>query len=186
MMSEQNKADEARRGLIDSIKGKAKEVAGAVTGNESLTAEGQLEQTQAHHRKEANAAEAVAEAQAKQAQEDAAEARVEGAQQRLSANAQAVAAEDSIQAQAAAQKRAADRSAHQQVTAAKTQAEVDADRDIQLAKAEERADIREASEEIVDAVAEHQTSVQVARNEESEADRLRRQAQNVTDEADLP
>ena len=185
-MSEQNKADEARRGLIDSIKGKAKEVAGAVTGNESLTAEGQLEQTQAHDRKEANAAEAVAEAQAKQAQEDAAEARVEGAQQRLSANAQAVAAEDSIQAQAAAQKRAADRSAHQQVTAAKTQAEVDADRDIQLAKAEERADIREASEEIVDAVAEHQTSVQVARNEESEADRLRRQAQNVTDEADLP
>lgn len=185
-MSEQNKADEARRGLIDSIKGKAKEVAGAVTGNESLTAEGQLEQTQAHDRKEANAAEAVAEAQAKQAQEDAADARVEGARQRLSANAQAVAAEDSIQAQAAAQKRAADRSAHQQATAAKTQAEVDADRDIQLAKAEERADIREASEEIVDAVAEHQTSVQVARNEESEAERLRRRAQNVTDEADLP
>lgn len=185
-MSEQNKADEARRGLIDSIKGKAKEVAGAVTGNESLTAEGQLEQTQAHERKEANAAEAVAEAKVNQAREDAAEVRVEGARQRLSANAAAVAAEDSIEAQAAAQNRAADRAAHQQATAAKTQAEVDAERDIQLAEADERAEIRRASEEIVDAVAEHQTSVQVARNEESEADRLRRQAQNVTNEADLP
>lgn len=185
-MSEHNKADEARRGLIDSVKGKAKEVVGAVTGNDSLTAEGQLEQTQAHERKEANTTEAVAEAQAKQAQEDVAEVRAEGAQQRLAANAQAVAAEDSIQAQEAAQKRAADRAAHQQATAAKTQAEADAQRDIHLAKAEERAEIRHASEEIVGAVAEHQSSVQVARNEESEADRLRRQAQNVTDEADLP
>ncbi|HEX5254194.1 MAG TPA: CsbD family protein [Mycobacterium sp.] len=185
-MSEHNKADEARRGLIDSVKGKAKEVVGAVTGNESLTAEGQLEQTQAHERKEANATEAVAEAQVKQAQEEAAEARVEGAQQRLAANVQAVAAEDSIEAREAAQKRAADRAAHQQANAAKTQAELDAQRDTQRAEAEERAEIREASEEVIDAVAEHQTSVQVARNDESEADRLRRHAQNVTDEADLP
>lgn len=185
-MSEHNKAHEARRGLIDSVKGKAKEVVGAVTGNESLTAEGQLEQTQAHERKEANAAEAVAEAQVKEAQEDAAEARTEGAQQRLAANAQAVAAEDSIEAQEAAQKRAADRAAHQQATAAKTQAEVDAQREVQRAKEEERTEIRDASEEIIDAAAEHQTSVQVARNDESEADRLRRHAQNVTDEADLP
>lgn len=185
-MSEHNKADEARRGLIDSVKGKAKEVVGAVTGNESLTAEGQLEQTQAHERKEANAAEAVAEAQMKEAQEDAAEARTEGAQRRLAANVQAVAAEDSIEAQQAAQKRAADRAAHQQATSAKTQAEVDAQRDIERSKAEERAEIRDASEEIIDAVAEHQTSVQVARNDESQADRLRRHAQNVTDEADLP
>jgi uncharacterized protein YjbJ (UPF0337 family) len=43
--------DEARKGLIDSVKGKAKEIAGAVTGNDSLTAEGQLEQTQAKERK---------------------------------------------------------------------------------------------------------------------------------------
>lgn len=185
-MSEHNKADEARRGLIDSVKGKAKEVVGAVTGNESLTAEGQLEQTQAHDRKEANAAEALAEAQVKEAQEDAAEARADGAQQRLAANVQAVTAENSIEAQEAAQKRAADRAAHQQATAAKTQAEVDAQRDMQKAKAEERAEIRDASEEIVDAVAEHQTSVQVASNDESEADRLRRHAENVTDEADLP
>ena len=36
-------SNEARKGLIDSVKGKAKEIAGAMTGNDSLTAEGQLE-----------------------------------------------------------------------------------------------------------------------------------------------
>ena len=54
-MTKHDKADQARKGLIDSVKGKAKEIAGAVTGNDSLTAEGQLEQTQAQQRKEATA-----------------------------------------------------------------------------------------------------------------------------------
>src|SRR5881628_792852 len=58
-MSEHDKSDEARKGLIDSVKGRAKEVAGAVLGNDSLTAEGQLEQTQARERKEANTIQAV-------------------------------------------------------------------------------------------------------------------------------
>ena len=62
------------RDLIDSVKGKAKEVFGAVIGNDSLTAEGQLEQTQAQERKEANSVEAVADAEAAQARGDIAEA----------------------------------------------------------------------------------------------------------------
>ena len=78
-MTEHDKADQARKGLIDSIKGKAKEVAGAVLGNDSLTAEGQLEQTQAQERKEANSVEAVADAEAAQARGDIAEATQEGA-----------------------------------------------------------------------------------------------------------
>lgn len=185
-MSKHNKADEARRGLIDSVKGKAKEVVGAVTGNDSLTAEGQLDQTQAHERKEANAAEALAEAQAKQARDDAAEAKVEGAQQRLAANAHAVNAEDSIEARQAAQKRAAEQAAQRSAATEATRAEVDAQRQVQRAEADERAETRDAAEEVVDAVAQHQTSVQVAANEKSEADRLRHQARNVSDEADLP
>ena len=79
-MTEHNKADQARKGLIDSVKGKAKEIAGAVTGNDSLTAEGQLEQTQAQQRKEANSVEAVADAEAAQAHADATRARLEGAE----------------------------------------------------------------------------------------------------------
>ena len=82
-MTKHNKADEARKGLIDSVKGKAKEIAGAVTSNDSLTAEGQLEQTQAQQRKEANALEAVADAEAAQAQAEATEAKVEGAEERV-------------------------------------------------------------------------------------------------------
>ena len=73
-MTEHDKADQARKGLLDSIKGKAKEVAGAVLGNDSLTAEGQLDQAQAQERKEANSVEAVADAEAAQARAEAAEA----------------------------------------------------------------------------------------------------------------
>src|ERR671916_662620 len=98
-MTEQNKADQTRKGFVDSIKGKAKEVAGAVTGNDSLTAEGQLDQTQAQERKEANTVEAVADVEADKAKEAAREARLEGAQERVAGNAQAAAEEDSARAQ---------------------------------------------------------------------------------------
>ena len=52
-MSEGEKSGEARRALVDSVKGKAKEIFGAVTGNDSLTAEGQLDQLRlfVHHRR---------------------------------------------------------------------------------------------------------------------------------------
>ena len=86
-MTEHNKADQARKGLIDSVKGKAKEIAGAVTGNDSLTAEGQLEQTQAQQRKEANSVEAVADAEATQAHADATKAKLEGAEERAAVSA---------------------------------------------------------------------------------------------------
>src|SRR5436305_8419998 len=105
-MSE-DKAGQARKGLIDSVKGKVKEVVGAVIGNDSLTAEGQLEQTQAQERKEANTIEAVADAEAQQARAEQTEAKVEGAQHRVAVNARAEAAEGSVEAQAAAQKRGA-------------------------------------------------------------------------------
>jgi uncharacterized protein YjbJ (UPF0337 family) len=80
-------SDEARKGLIDSVKGKAKEIAGAMIGNDSLTAEGQLEQTQARERKDANSMQAVADAEAEQARVQATEARLEGAEERIAVNA---------------------------------------------------------------------------------------------------
>ena len=40
--NDKDNAGEARKGLLGSITGKAKEAAWAVTGNDSLTAEGQL------------------------------------------------------------------------------------------------------------------------------------------------
>ena len=112
-MTKHKKADEARKGLIDSVKGKVKEVAGAITGNDSLTAEGQLEQTQAKERKEANSVEAVADAEAEQARAQVAEARSEGAQDRVAVNAQTAAVERSVREQQADQKRRAEQAGQQ-------------------------------------------------------------------------
>src|ERR1700712_1374651 len=110
-MSEDDKAGQARKGLIDAVKGKAKEVVGAMTGNDSLTAEGQLEQTQARDRMDANSAEAVADAEAEQARAEAAEASIEGARERAAVNAETRAAENNVRDDQAAQKRAAEQDA---------------------------------------------------------------------------
>lgn len=185
-MSEGDKAAEARKGLFDSVKGKAKEVVGAVTGNDSLTAEGQLEQTQAHERKEANATEAVADAEAHEAAAERTKAKVSGAEQRIAVNARAAAVENSLEAQNAAEKRAAAQSAQQDVARESTAADLNRQRDEQQAKIEEREEHREAAGDIKDAAAEHQSSVQAASNEKLEADRLRRDADQLTDESDLP
>ncbi len=141
-MTEHKKADEARKGLIDSVKGKVKEVVGAVTGNDSLTAEGQLEQTQAKERKEANSVEAVADAEAAQAHAQVTEARAEGAQDRVAVNAQTAAVERSVREQQADQKRGAEQAGQQQLSQEKIRAELDAQAEIQRAKDQERAEMR--------------------------------------------
>jgi uncharacterized protein YjbJ (UPF0337 family) len=185
-MTERSKADEARKGLIDSVKGKAKEIAGAITHNESLTTEGQLEQTQAGERKEANSVEAVADAEAEQAHAEATEARVRGAQRRAIVNEQTASTEASIQNEQAAQKRAAEQAAQQDAERQKTRAALDAQVEVQRAKAAERDEIDSATEEVADAVDNHLTVVQGASSAEAEADRIRRQADKLTNEADLP
>jgi uncharacterized protein YjbJ (UPF0337 family) len=185
-MTEHRKADEARKGLIDSVKGKAKEIAGALTRNDSLTAEGQLEQTQANERKEANGMEAVAAAEATQAHAEATEARLEGAQERIAVNAQTAAVQSSVVNQQAAQKRAAEQTEQQDVAREKTRAELDALAKVQQAKHQERDEIDSAAEEVADAVDDHLAVVQGASSAKAEADRIRRQADKLTNEADLP
>jgi uncharacterized protein YjbJ (UPF0337 family) len=153
-MTEYDKADQARKGLIDSIK--AKEVAGAVLGNDSLTAEGQLEQTQAQERKEANSVEAVADAETAQAHADATEAKLEGTANRIAVSAKTAAVENSVQAQLDAQKRVAEQAGQRDATQEKAQAELDAQREVERAKAQERVDVGAAASDVVDAVDDHQ------------------------------
>lgn len=185
-MSEHEKADQARKGLIDNVKGKAKEMIGAVTGNDSLTAEGQLDQTQAKERKEANSVEAVADAESREALSDAVDAKVEGTQERTAVNAQKAEAEQVVQGQQNAQKAEAERAGAQQVAAARTQAEIDAQREVDEAKARERADVRAAADDAVDAVEEHRTADRLAERAHEEADRIRARADRLTSDADLP
>ncbi len=185
-MTEHNKAAQARKGLIDSVKGKAKEVAGAVTGNESLTAEGQLEQTQAQQRKEANSVEAVADAEAAQARADAARAKLDGSDERLVVSATTAAVRNSVRVEHAADLHAAEQAGHRDAAREKAQAEREAQRAVQCAKAQERDEVGAAAEELVDAVDDHQTSVRQATSAKAEADRIRRQADSLTHQADLP
>ena len=185
-MTEHSKANEARKGLIDSVKGRAKEIFGAVTGNDSVTAEGQLEQTQAKERKEANSVDAVADAEAAQAHAEVSEARVEGAQERAAVNAEAAAVESSVQNQQVAQKRAAEQAGQQSAAREQTRAELDAQAKVQQAKVRESDEIDSAAEKVVGAVDDHLAAVQVASSDEAEADRIRRQADKLTNEADLP
>ncbi|CAN5385987.1 hypothetical protein BH09ACT7_BH09ACT7_34410 [soil metagenome] len=185
-MTEHNKADEARKGLIDSVKGKAKEFAGALIGNDSLTAEGQLEQTQAAERKKANSVEAVADAEAAQARAEASEARVAGAQERNAVSVEAAIEKNAVTAQQVAQERAVAQAGQQDLAREKAAAEAQAARDIEQAKADERVEVREAVGDVVDAADEYKTADHVATNAHEEADRIRARAANLTNEADLP
>jgi uncharacterized protein YjbJ (UPF0337 family) len=185
-MTDHDKADQARKGLIDSVKGKAKEVVGAVTGNDSLTAEGQLEQTQAAERKEANSAEAVADAEAKEAQRAAAEARNLGGAARAAVAGEAAAAENDIQARRDAEKHAADLAANRDLTAQNQRASVEALNEVQHAKVEAREEIEDAADDLADAIDDHRSEVAQASDAEDEAERARQRAARLSAEADLP
>jgi uncharacterized protein YjbJ (UPF0337 family) len=186
MSEHENMSGEARKGLLDSVKGKAKEIVGAVTGNDSLTAEGQLEQTQAKERKEANSVQAVADAEAAQAGDELAAAKVEGAQERIQSSAKAAVTENAVRAQQDAQKRTAEVAGQRDAASAQAKAELDAQREVQQAKAQERREIGSATGDLVEAVGEHQDAVQEASDASNEADRIRRQAEKLNSAADLP
>ncbi len=80
-----DKSQEVRKGLFDSVTGKAKEVAGAVSGKDDLVEEGQLQQAEARLRKDAVAEEAVADVQQDEARQQVRES-AEEADQRTRAS----------------------------------------------------------------------------------------------------
>lgn len=175
-MAEDSKAGESRKNFVDSVKGKAKEIAGAVTGRDDLTAEGQLDQAKAAERRAASQAESVAAVEAEQAQAAATQARVAGAQERTAVSAETAAAEQAVLDEQAAKDRIADQAETLEVAAGTTQAEIDARRETELARAEERRVVGEAAEELNDAVIDHQISAEQAADTHAEAERIRRQA----------
>lgn len=121
-MSNDN-ASEARTGLVDNLTGKAKEVAGAVTGKDDLVEEGQLQQEEARHRREAVADEAIAEAKRTEATEEYREQTREAAQQRQEARAEADQQESAADRQKATDEQAAEREAELREAAGKDAAE---------------------------------------------------------------
>jgi uncharacterized protein YjbJ (UPF0337 family) len=173
------KAGEARKAMVDSVKGKAKEIAGAVTGNDSLTAEGQLEQTEAKERRDAAKAEAEADAEAAQALSQVDDAKREGSEGRLEAGADAAAAIARVRGEEVAAKAEADQAGSREAVQEQAKAEMDAQREIVRAKVDERAEVETAAEEYSDAVDEHRHSVSDAVRTQAEANQARRLAETI-------
>lgn len=178
-MTEGEKSGEARRTLIDSVKGKAKEIFGAVTGNDSLTAEGQLDQTDAKERREAARAEAEADAEAAEAMSLAEDAKREGSERRLAAGADAAAVTQQVRSEQAVAKSAADEAAHRDAVREQTKAEMDAQHEIMRAKEDERAEVDAAVEEYSEAVDEHRHSLSEAVGTQAQANQARRLAESI-------
>jgi uncharacterized protein YjbJ (UPF0337 family) len=185
-MTEHGKAEDARKGLIDSVKGKAKEVVGALFKNDSLTAEGQLEQAQAKQRKEASSAEALADAEVKQARAEVTNAKLDSVDASNGVDARAAAAKNAAEAEQAEHKRTAEQAAQRGAARESVQAEAEAQREVQQASVEEQVHVRAAGKEVGDALDDHQAAVADAAKARAKADRLRGQAEDMANDADTP
>lgn len=122
-----DKAAEARKGLFDTMAGKAKEVAGALSGDDDLATEGQLQQAGAQARKDANSREAVANASAGQALDELRERTDELTKDKRRAHTAADQSEQAIVAAGAAAKADAETRTQRQEQAGRRRAEDEAD-----------------------------------------------------------
>ena len=120
-------AAQAREGMMDNLAGKAKEVAGAVTGRDDLVEEGPLQQAEAKHRKEAVADDALAEAKREEATDDLVDVNREANEQERAARAQADREKAAAEQDRAREQSEADRAAQRQEAAAEPAAEAQGD-----------------------------------------------------------
>lgn len=179
-------ADEARKGLLGSLAGKAKEVAGAVLGNDSLAAEGQLQQAEAQTRKDASAREAVAEAEAAEAAQKLAAERAAADSQRIAAEAAAAQRVDDTVRQAEVQEQIVEAEVQRDETMAKRAAELEAEQELQRTTAQAQAQLAQADQ--IEANARREREQEAARAEVAEqaAARARAEADRLAAAADLP
>lgn len=184
-MNEQNTSGQARKGLVDSIKGKVKEVVGAVTGSDSLATEGQLQQAQAQERKDANNAEAMARAETAQAAEELAQVHRVSAEERDAIGAETAAAEEAARNRQQAEHRAAEQQQNRQVAEEQSRAAAAARDETARAEAVERSKMAAAAEEAVEATDEHRRAVREADDARVEAERVRRAGEGLSGDAGL-
>lgn len=92
-------ARSARQNLLDTAVGKAKEVTGALLGNDSLTREGKLRQAEARANDEADTTDAVAEVRGERAAEEITDAQRRARDQRQAAAQRSGEAEQAAEAE---------------------------------------------------------------------------------------
>lgn len=88
-MTNHNPSEQSRSRMANAVVGKAKEFAGAVTGNDELTEEGRLRQEQADAQREATSREARADAREAEAERDRDAAVERGLEQKHAAEQEA-------------------------------------------------------------------------------------------------
>jgi uncharacterized protein YjbJ (UPF0337 family) len=137
-------ASTARQGLAATLAGKVKEVAGAVTGNDSLANEGQLQQAEARARKQASLDDAVAKAEADQAARALSAEHRAAEQQRQAAQASAQARVAQVLDDTEREVLAAEVSAERQAAVEQARVDADARVELQATQYEEQRELSEA------------------------------------------
>ena len=157
-----DKAAEARKGLVGTVTGKAKEVAGAVSGNDDLVEEGQLQQVEARHRKDAIADEAIADAKREEAGQELRDSSRQATEQKGAAHADAARDKAEVQRQRDGEHTVAAREAELQEAEGREAAEKHAD---EVAE----SGLRDAESMAVDATSTEQHAAAEKRRLEREA-----------------
>jgi uncharacterized protein YjbJ (UPF0337 family) len=172
-----DRAAEAREGLKDNMVGKAKELAGAVTGRDDLVEEGQLQQEEAKHRKQAVADEAIADAKREEATDELVDVNREANEQERDARARADREKAAAEQKLAGEQAAADDAAKRQEAAAEPIAEAqgDAVAETRLREAERLEDDADRTEH--DAAAESTRLEREAAADQQRAAELRAQTE---------
>jgi uncharacterized protein YjbJ (UPF0337 family) len=176
-VTEQGQARRSRRNIVESVKGKLKEVAGAVSGNDSLTTEGQLEQTAARERRNAASEQAEATAQAGEAERLARAADLEGAQNRLETTLETAKQKRAIEEQRDVAQRTAEEAGAEDAARAEMTIEAQAQSEISRAEGAEREQFESAAKEHLEAIEGHRRAEASAAKARAEADRLRAEAE---------
>jgi uncharacterized protein YjbJ (UPF0337 family) len=177
-MTSEITSDEAREGLFDSVAGKAKELAGALTGKADLIREGQLQQADARARREANTQEAIADAHAERAAEELREGKHRAGEERRAAAADFKDSEQVAVQIAAAERANAESGAHKQERVGRARASADATQDVRETVAEARSIRAEADAVERDVQRERERLVGDADAEERRVAELRAEANN--------
>ena len=173
-----DKAAEARQGLFDSVAGKAKEVAGAVSGKDALVEEGQLQQAEARNRKAALADDAIADAKRQEAQQETVEANREAAQEKGAASVEAAKEEAVVERERDSEHAAAARDAELQQAVGHQAAEQQADQLAETRLREAEAIAADATSTEQQAAAEKLRLEREAAAADQQAAQLRAQTEN--------
>ncbi|WP_129975104.1 CsbD family protein [Rhodococcus sp. Q1] len=170
-------SDKARLGLKQTVVGKAKEVAGALTGNDSLTTEGRLEQEQARQTRKADTLSHMAEAESDEAVEQLDAVRRAGQQEREAVQHRTEVAQSQAEREAQIRKQAAELEHQENVVREQSDAAREATAAEAQARREENAQAMDAAAEVSAAQNDHRAASHDAERALLQAEQERRKAE---------